>query len=129
MQPRGPRRSGFSFLSKKFGNESAALQVLAHELCGPATWSLLGGYRANDELAAALGWERGLCVRNGRGHERFDLRTNQVSCRFQADEARLIAGAKQQFVRIMKSSAMDEANAHAIGPGSHGDNAIRWAFR
>src|SRR5713101_1836497 len=97
-------------------------------LARPPPRALLGGYGADNESATAAGWQRCLRPSNGGSDERFHLGTRQDIHRFQANEAGLIARAKEELVGVGKSRAMDEAQADAVGPGCHRDNAIRRPF-
>src|SRR5207253_6981788 len=96
--------------------------LISPSLCRLPAWSLFGGDGADDEPAAAAGRERRLRPSDGGGDERVYLRPRQDVHGLKANEARLIARAKEQVVRIGQPRAMDKAQTHAVGPGRHGDN-------
>src|SRR6266700_3149361 len=74
--------------------------LISPSLCRLPAWALFGGDGADDEPAAAAGRERCLRPGDGSGDERFQLRPRQDFHGLKANEARLIARAKEQLVRI-----------------------------
>ena len=66
----------------------------------------------------------------GRGgsQQRFNLRAREDGRRFEADEASLVPGPEQQFMRIWKFRAMDEAQSNTIRAGGNRNDGIGWPF-
>jgi hypothetical protein len=89
---------------------------------------LFGRHRTDDELAPPALAERRFRPDDRGGKKCLDLATRQHVHRLDGNEARLIARAEQELVRIGELRAVDEAQPNAVGSGGDRNNAVRWAF-